>query len=1158
MSKISLIANRLLAGVSAPAMALAAGAAFAEPDDGITNVTTIDYTQASNEGFLSLKQFKLAFEAAGNDEASFRKLSRDVWDGGKPASDGFWAPVADENEPEQYGLILTADEWKQLIVDDFLVYHQQPNVLSTLIIKAHDTLTPDGFGEIANGLESIIKSADEPIKGSYPIFIRNFDEFKNHPDLITAILQHARRFAEQRDFDRVVGDIIDSPDILSYPAETFDVIIDEGMAYFDGNNRNGEILSLPSLYRLNPSDQNANRNAMAILAEFDFSKTQGMSVSMALEYAQNLHGYRIDNAAPAIEAVLKGVATHHPDEFGPNLKLAINILGDDKAAEIVGSALARTNAQVSFLKDIQIEFEPFYERGILQLPSEHIEAIALRGAGFGVHPSQVQQPNFYLSGISETHYGLYRAGVSNDFTIINASAVQNALIANINFELMRNARWGRHTQDLDGMALRSLASGNPLAINYVKDYLFEKDPKRILTHPDLKYIQEDPEAFAELTRSGLAALGYDPDFLIEVTGKSLEELPYPLIHQTASDETLSEAMLLDPIGEFQANIPSFGEPSAISEEGYVISVEFSNDGGSVNYQQHLMATTNIMDRTLTAVGQTDITTIAIDAGRGGSESFLEKGGQLLDGALVVQSSTSTTGNRLKELGLTNDNLIMVYSAGNKGDRPDFYAQESEEKPTSLSDISSDAFASRHDPNTQYNTQDPTTYRHLAVANTIEFGASIYDPETGIRSISSYSNTDGQVFVTVPGFLPGYNFHSQENGPYNGRFETGTSFFSPSGAAYVAEAIARAKTEFPDLQPHQILYAMAQTSEHIGVVEGITTISRPEEGIYGSELFSVAAPHGVEFNQRGGFGDFRREGFYTMLGDMQEAHNRLVLANPELANTLSPDVISEEAINYTFTQDNAELRVGEQQQFPMAVELDKIVTRPVFTINYDFAALEEKWSLKQNVWGGYNLTDHDGNIISREDRMLPVTISAPNGASFDYVVDIWAARGMATISGVGFMGAETQGQWNVQTKNSGFSLPVQSIDLNLFTTSKDDLITLPEFRKQHTLESIVGQDLSHLSNVWLQDGGVDGNGGWISDAVENGWQSQLNLSGTSLDMNLMQTLPRSSELQTGFMTAGQQTSRDLTSSPIPKARPWSSSSAEAVEIPLRPKERPLSP
>jgi hypothetical protein len=204
-----------------------------------------------------------------------------------------------------------------------------------------------------------------------------------------------------------------------------------------------------------------------------------------------------------------------------------------------------------------------------------------------------------------------------------------------------------------------------------------------------------------------------------------------------------------------------------------------------------------------------------------------------------------------------------------------------------------------------------------------------------------------------------------------------------------------------------------------------------------------------------------------------------------------------------------------------------------------------------------LTDQDGNIISQEERNWPLTITAPNGASFDYVVDVWAARGMATISGIGFMGAETQGQWDVQAKNSEFSLPVQSIDLNLFTTSKDDLITLPEFRKQHTLKSIVGQNLSHLSDVWVQDGGADGNGGWISDAVESGWQSQLNLSGTSLDLDLMQMLPRSSELQSGFMNAGQQTSRDLKSSPMPKARPWSSSSAKVVEIPLRPKERPLS-
>ena len=177
------------------------------------------------------------------------------------------------------------------------------------------------------------------------------------------------------------------------------MVILEGMSNFDGNNRDGQILGLPNLHSIDPKDQNTNRNAMAILSNFDFSKTQGISIDMALEYAQSLYDNEIDGAEPVIENVLRGVIAHHPDEFGPTLALAINTIGDEKTAKIVEEVLVRTNAQAAFLKEIQIEFASSYQDGILQLPPEEIASIALRGEELGIKPDQVRHPSSSLNDL---------------------------------------------------------------------------------------------------------------------------------------------------------------------------------------------------------------------------------------------------------------------------------------------------------------------------------------------------------------------------------------------------------------------------------------------------------------------------------------------------------------------------------------------------------------------------------------------------------------------------------------------------------------------------------------------------------------------------------------------------------------------------------------
>lgn len=284
------------------------------------------------------------------------------------------------------------------------------------------------------------------------------------------------------------------------------------------------------------------------------------------------------------------------------------------------------------------------------------------------------------------------------------------------------------------------------------------------------------------------------------------------------------------------------------------------------------------------------------------------------------------------------------------------------------------------------------------------------------------------------------------------------------------------------------------------------------------------PHGLEFNQRGGAGDFRRDRFYDMLEHMQASHDAATKRDPETAAAMVEEVVREERVSYDFSNGQEELNLAGAQKFPLDVDVDKVTTRPVFTIRFNNDGLEEK--------------DWRVSFIQDEGRGWPIRITAPNGASFDYVIDLQQARsGVTTISGVGFMGAETQGTWTIESKDPERVLPVTSIDLDLFTVNKDDLITKPEFRKLHTIASLTANDqLTHLRDIWLQDGGVDGAGGWLSKAVEEGWEDKLDLTGTILEPDLMATLPRSERLPTGYVSSGDYEFSVSETSPPPIPRP----------------------
>lgn len=959
-----------------------------------------------------------------------------------------------------------------------------------------------------------------------PLMAYGTRDFYDKPDLLTEMLRHGWNTYPEEHMSTVAYSTTSRFNALKTPENIIKILATEGLA--KASTADGIDVDFPHLYDLDGhSEQSELRNAITILKHHPgLSSAKHGTQHMLISFTMNALVY--EDAEFAGE-ILETLADINPGISADFLPLYSEVLGANRTAHLVSDALQLAKAQNEVLSSF-VSYTKYMDKNGHQY-KEYVNSLVASDVAKDVRLKRehFDNPQLHIGLNKKNHQYAFGHALRKQYP----EPLNSTLVEHIDFDFMSENVSARGLDGHDRIAVEASARGNDFAHHYLT-YLLEEHPKRLLLQGDVVaysfYKSEYPERGNEYIAAGLKALNYDPDQLMQITGKDLFELPFSFIHKTAGADTLAEDMQENPFKEFTQNIPGFGdhEPDS-SLSGYVVTMEFSEDNQSGD-KPHLLATANIMDRTLAAMGHTGISTIAIDAGRAGSEGYFKNREDFINDALVIQSSTATyIDNGGEKFRFANPDTVIVYSAGNKGTNTWHDIDRAEREQNSLW---------HQDPNLKLNIQDPTSFRHLASPHIVEFGATLYDPATGQSEIADYSNKDGQTLACIPGFSPGYQFHQPFYSPAfdsfgRGKFSVGTSFFSPMGAAYLAEGIALAQREHPDLKRHHIIYAMAQSTQPVTSVEYDDV-----------ELFAVATPHGLEFNHICGTGEFRRDQFLDTLERMQAAYDLSAAANPDTTDQLSQNVTREETQRFYFNE-HSEETPENGQRFTLPISMDKLTTRPVFTLLFDnenYTKLSENEKRTQRMVG--------------REQYIPVTITDPKGTSYDYVINLDASKyGQVSISGVGFMGAETKGEWTIETPISADKYPIRVVEADFFTVPKGDLIASPEFRKLHTLESIKGADLSHLSDIYVQDGGHNGKGGWISNAVENGWDSKLDLAGTLLEDNLRAKLPWSETLPSGFKTAAEQTQGAPLTSKRPQASPFRRETGAVKQSPRPPHRNP---
>jgi hypothetical protein len=576
----------------------------------------------------------------------------------------------------------------------------------------------------------------------------------------------------------------------------------------------------------------------------------------------------------------------------------------------------------------------------------------------------------------------------------------------------------------------SYASNYPQLREEVLSYIIEHHPRMLLRNAN--YGQGDGNEV--YIRRTLERLGYDVDALEWATGLPMRTMPIRFFTEAASARTLAPEVLDDPARVFADNIPGFAarpaNPLPSRNSGYVLTFEHEDSRGN---DEHIVATNNIMRQALRAMGNNDTVAISllsegdVDRHFTAAQQQQNRDGvnQFVQRAAVIQSSTSTRFNAEYEARFVNPETIFVASGGN-------------------------VHTGASNPQEARTTQDPTPSRHLAFVHMVEFGASI----NGV--VQDYTSADGQSLVTAPMFSPNFPFHHPQTGPYRGRFEQGTSFASPLGAVILAQA----RADYPNLQPHHILYAMAQTAEPVTRVDGM---SRP--------LLYLATPHGLEFSHMAGAGELRRDRMYRMLDRMSD----YVTQHPEAAIEAQRDQ------PVIFNAPVARVEQGQSIYNLPITDTNRIASRPVFAIEFPRNAAAAP---------------------------MTVAITAPNGTTQQYKIDPRASNGTAYITGTGFFGATIEGNWQISLHNDrNETLPVSRITMHTISVPATDVINQPQFRNVFTRTNLVGQDLSRFSDIYIQpDPSSNFAGGWLSRATAEGWLSRMDLTGTALSDPLRATLP----------------------------------------------------